>query len=102
MRGYYDVMIIWYLDIFLLSRYLYVMLSRGTTPEKEIAMPKTKDIHQTTLRADATTLRKARFYLNEEGSSINEFCAKQLEQYIEKRERRAPSPLVEHREPQAS
>lgn len=60
------------------------------------------ELIQTTLRANATLLRKARFYLNEEGSSINEFCAKQLAQYIEKRERRAPSPLVEPREQQAS
>lgn len=78
------------------------MLSRGTTYVKEIAMPKTAKLHQTTLRVRPEVFRKAQFYLHEDDSNINEFCAKQLEQYIEKRERRAPSPLVEQREQQAS
>lgn len=60
------------------------------------------ELIQTTLRVRPEVFRKAQFYLHEDDSNINEFCAKQLEQYIEKRERRAPSPLVEQREPQAS
>jgi hypothetical protein len=67
-----------------------------------MAMSKTAKLHQTTLRVRPEVFRKAQFYLHEDDSNINEFCARQLEQYIEKRERRAPSPLVELHEPQAS
>lgn len=48
---------------------------------------------QTTLRADPELLRKARFYLDEEHKSINEFLVEQLEVYVRQRdEQRATSP----------
>jgi hypothetical protein len=64
-------------------------------------MARPADERQTTLRASAALLRKAKFYLDEDGSSLNESFVKFLEQYVQKRERRAgthaPEP-EEHRE----
>jgi hypothetical protein len=79
------------------------MLSRGITPEKENAMPKTAELRQTTVRARPELLREAKFFLDEDGSSITEFCVKQLEQYVQKRKRLSSIPHAEtQREPQAS
>lgn len=36
----------------------------------------------TTLRADPETLRKARYFLDKHGKTINEFLVEQLERFI--------------------
>ena len=56
-----------------------------------------KHIRQTTLRADAELLRKARFYLDEEGKSVAQFLVEQLERYVQQREESGspPMPLAE-------
>jgi hypothetical protein len=47
-------------------------------------------LRQTTLRVDAVLLRKARFLLDEEGKSINEFLVEQLAAYVQRREQAQP------------
>jgi len=48
--------------------------------------PHPSKFRQTSVRVDATILRKARFYLDEENKSIQEFLSEQLERYVEERE----------------
>jgi hypothetical protein len=67
-------------------------------PEKETTMPKTDDIRQTTLRVPKVVLQKAKFYLDQDDSNINEFCVKHLEQYVQKWEKRAAVTQAEDRE----
>lgn len=45
---------------------------------------------QTTLRVDPELLRKARFYLDEEGKSVSEYLVEQLRHYVAQREHKAP------------
>jgi len=47
-------------------------------------------LRQTTIRVDAALLRKARFLLDEEGKSINEFLVEQLAAYVQQREQAQP------------
>lgn len=48
----------------------------------------TDKLRQTTVRVPPDLLRKARFYLDEEGKSIQEFLADQLAEYVRKREKK--------------
>jgi predicted HicB family RNase H-like nuclease len=45
---------------------------------------------QTTLRVDPELLRKARFFLDEEGKSVSEYLVEQLRHYVAQREQKAP------------
>lgn len=45
-------------------------------------------MRQTTLRIDAEKLRKARYYLDSENKSVNEFLVEQLETYIAQKEQK--------------
>lgn len=45
---------------------------------------------QTTVRVDPDLLRKARFYLDEEDKSVQQFLVEQLEQYVQSREQSRP------------
>jgi len=51
-----------------------------------ISLAEKKIQRQTTLRIDPELLRKARFYLDEENKSINEFVTDQLAAYVAQRE----------------
>lgn len=44
----------------------------------------------TTLRVDPELLRKARFFLDEEDKSVNEFLLEQLTAYVRRREKERP------------
>lgn len=57
-----------------------------------ITLADKKPPRQTTLRVDPELLRKARFYLDEDGKSINEFVVEQLTHYVQQRERERASP----------
>lgn len=45
---------------------------------------------QTTVRVPPETLRKARYHLDKEGRSIQEFLAEQLERYVREQEQAPP------------
>lgn len=49
-----------------------------------------KTWRQTTIRVDAELLRKARYFLDREHLSVNEFFIKSLEAYLAEREQDAP------------
>lgn len=51
-----------------------------------ISLADKKTLRQTTLRIEPELLRKARFYLDEEEKSINEFVVEQLKNYVAMRE----------------
>jgi hypothetical protein len=44
----------------------------------------------TTLRVDPELLREARFFLDEEDKSVNEFLLEQLTAYVQRRKRERP------------
>lgn len=52
-------------------------------------------LRATTVRVRPELLRKARFYLDEENKSIQEFLAEQLEQYVQHREQAQPPQTTE-------
>ncbi len=53
-----------------------------------ISLTDKKNLRVTTLRADPDLLRKARYFLDEENKSINEFLVEQLTIYVRHREQR--------------
>lgn len=57
-----------------------------------LALSEKNPIRQTTLRVEAELLRKARFYLDEDGKSVQEFLAEQLAAYVRKREKKGDLP----------
>ena len=52
-----------------------------------ITLTKHSSVRQTTLRIDADLLRRARFYLDEDGKSVSEYLVEQLRLYVQERER---------------
>ena len=54
-----------------------------------LSLTEKKRIRQTTFRAEADLLRKARFYLNEEGKSVAQFLNEELETYVRQREKKS-------------
>jgi hypothetical protein len=60
-----------------------------------ISLADKKPLRQTTVRAEPELLRKARFYLDEDGKSINEFLVEQLTTYVRQREQASSSPIKE-------
>lgn len=60
-----------------------------------ISLEDKKDLRQTTVRVAPELLRKARFYLDEERKSVQEFLAEQLEQYVHRREQEQSSKTTE-------
>jgi hypothetical protein len=60
-----------------------------------ISLAEKKPLRQTTLRVEADLLRKARFYLDEDGKSVTEFLIEQLEQYVQRREQSGTKPLTQ-------
>jgi predicted HicB family RNase H-like nuclease len=59
-----------------------------------IALADKKQQRQTTLRIEPELLREARFFLDEDGKSINEFVVEQLKRYVEQCRRKRSSPRV--------
>ena len=54
--------------------------------EQELALAEKPDLRHTTIRVEKILLRKARFYLDEEGKNVGQFLVEQLERYVESRE----------------
>ena len=54
--------------------------------EQESAVTEKDQRRVTSLRVDVRLLRKARFYLDEEGKNVGEFLVEQLQRYVESRE----------------
>lgn len=55
-----------------------------------ISLANKKLLRQTTVRVEPELLRKARFYLDEDGKSVQEFLAEQLATYVRQREQEQP------------
>lgn len=80
-----------------MSSYHSVNLSRGidTMTSEVISLADKQSLRQTTLRVPPELLRKARFFLDEDGKSINEYLTEQLEAYVRRREQEQPSQAAE-------
>jgi predicted HicB family RNase H-like nuclease len=55
---------------------------------RRIPVAEKKDTKQTTVRVKPELMRKARFYLDEENKSVQEFLADCLATYVHRREQR--------------
>jgi hypothetical protein len=60
-----------------------------------ISLAEKKPVRQTTVRVEADLLRKARFYLDEDGKNVQEFLVEQLARYVCEREQRHTSKTTE-------
>ena len=63
---------------------------KGRTPAQWSAVLHALPPRATTLRVDPELLRKARYFLDEEDKSVNEFLLEQLTAYVRQREQEQP------------